>query len=109
MNALIFRNTNFLFNWISQSSSMLGLLGIRKNMSFQLQEETAEDKTQKKLNELLQGAFDFTNRNARPPKKANHGARPCSSVMRRLKKKYFYRRTKEAMTPEMEPKKKFEL
>lgn len=25
----------------------------------------------------------FLNRNARVPKKANHGARPCSSVMRR--------------------------
>jgi hypothetical protein len=25
----------------------------------------------------------FMNRNARVPKKANHGARPCSSVMRR--------------------------
>lgn len=29
----------------------------------------------------------FLNRNARIPKKANHGARPCSSVMRREKKK----------------------
>jgi hypothetical protein len=29
--------------------------------------------------------------------------------MRRLKKKYYYRRTKEAMTPEMEPKKAFEV
>jgi hypothetical protein len=27
------------------------------------------------------------NRNARVPKKANHGARPCSSVMRRARKK----------------------
>lgn len=35
------------------------------------------------------------NRNARPPKKANHGARPCSSVMRRMKKKNYYRRWKE--------------
>ena len=35
------------------------------------------------------------NRNAREPKKANHGARPCSSVMRRLKKKSYYRRWKE--------------
>ena len=26
------------------------------------------------------------NRNARPPKKANHGSRPCSSVVRRLKR-----------------------
>lgn len=25
----------------------------------------------------------FMNRNARVPKRANHGARPCSSVMRR--------------------------
>ena len=58
---------------------------------------------------MLKGAFDFTNRNARPPKKSNHGARPCSSVMRRLKKKYYYRRTKEAMTPEMEAKKTFEV
>ena len=29
-------------------------------------------------------------RNSRRPKKANHGARPCSSVMRKLKKKGWY-------------------
>jgi hypothetical protein len=29
----------------------------------------------------------FMNRNARAPKKANHGARPCSSVMRKERKK----------------------
>lgn len=29
----------------------------------------------------------FLNRNARVPKKANHGARPCSSVMRRERRK----------------------
>ena len=32
---------------------------------------------------LLSEAILQLNRNARPPKKANHGARPCSSVMRR--------------------------
>lgn len=37
----------------------------------------------------------FLNRNARVPKKANHGARPCSSVMRREKKKESYRRWKK--------------
>lgn len=36
----------------------------------------------------------FLNRNARVPKKANHGARPCSSVMRRERKKEVYRRWK---------------
>ena len=35
------------------------------------------------------------NRNARMPKLANHGARPCSSVMRRLKKKGNYQKWKE--------------
>jgi len=30
--------------------------------------------------------LDLKGRNSRVPKKANHGARPCSSVMRRLKK-----------------------
>ncbi len=29
-------------------------------------------------------------RNSRMPKKANHGKRPCSSVMRRLKRKGYY-------------------
>mmetsp|Transcript_23505 Transcript_23505/g.26673 ORF Transcript_23505/g.26673 Transcript_23505/m.26673 type:complete len:89 (-) Transcript_23505:20-286(-) len=31
-------------------------------------------------------------RNSRVPKRANHGARPCSHIMRRLKKKSNYRR-----------------
>jgi hypothetical protein len=39
------------------------------------------------LMELLQQAVLQMNRNGRIPKKANHGARPCSSVMRRLRKK----------------------
>ncbi|CAI2384142.1 unnamed protein product [Moneuplotes crassus] len=30
--------------------------------------------------------MDLKGRNSRPPKKANHGARPCSSVMRKLKR-----------------------
>lgn len=34
------------------------------------------------------------NRNARAPKKANHGARPNSSVMRRLKKRGYYKKWK---------------
>ena len=29
-------------------------------------------------------------RNSRKPKKANHGARPCSSFMRKLKQKGWY-------------------
>ena len=29
-------------------------------------------------------------RNSRRPKKANHGARPCSSYMRKLKQKGWY-------------------
>ncbi len=32
---------------------------------------------------ILSEAILQLNRNARAPKKANHGARPCSSVMRR--------------------------
>ena len=30
-------------------------------------------------------------RNSRKPKKANHGARPCSSYMRRMKQKGWYK------------------
>ncbi len=32
-------------------------------------------------------AYDVKGRNSKRPKKANHGARPCSSVMRKLKKR----------------------
>lgn len=45
----------------------------------------------------LEQAILFLNRNARVPNKANHGARPCSSVMRRERKKEFYRRWKRKM------------
>ena len=34
-------------------------------------------------------------RNSRAPKKANHGARPCSSVMRKMKKKGWYHKIKD--------------
>ena len=30
--------------------------------------------------------IDVKGRNSKVPKKSNHGARPCSSVMRKLKK-----------------------
>lgn len=35
--------------------------------------------------------FDLKGRNSKQPKKSNHGARPCSSVMRRLKKRSHFR------------------
>lgn len=35
-------------------------------------------------------AVEVKGRNSRKPKKANHGARPCSSYMRKLKKKGWY-------------------
>ena len=42
------------------------------------------------------------NRNARKPTRANHGARPCSSFMRKLKIKGWYTRRKDkiAIDPE---------
>ena len=36
-------------------------------------------------------------RNSRVPNRANHGARPCSSYMRRLKIKGYYKSLKEEM------------
>ncbi len=33
-------------------------------------------------------------RNSRRPKKANHGARPCSSVMRKMKTKFWFNKVK---------------
>ena len=34
---------------------------------------------------------DFLGRNSRPPKRANHGARPCSSYMRRKRAKNIFK------------------
>lgn len=34
--------------------------------------------------------LEMKGRNSRKPKKANHGARPCSSYMRQLKQKGWY-------------------
>ena len=36
--------------------------------------------------------LDLKGRNSKYPKKANHGARPCSSVMRKLKRKGFFKK-----------------
>ncbi len=50
--------------------------------------------------EIFAEAILQLNRNARAPKLANHGARPCSSYMRRLKRKGYYRRWKEKTMPD---------
>jgi hypothetical protein len=39
---------------------------------------------------LAEDELQMKGRNSRRPKKANHGARPCSSFMRRMKKKGWY-------------------
>lgn len=36
--------------------------------------------------------MDLKGRNSKTPKKSNHGARPCSSVMRKLKKTGWYKK-----------------
>ncbi len=58
------------------------------------------NKSLKTADDLLSEAILQLNRNARPPKLSNHGARPCSSFMRRLKKKGAYRRWKEKTQPD---------
>lgn len=40
--------------------------------------------------EVDQPSIEMKGRNSRKPKKSNHGARPCSSYMRQLKKKGWY-------------------
>jgi len=42
------------------------------------------------LPELLP-TYDLKGRNSRPPKLSNHGARPCSSFMRKMKKRARYK------------------
>ena len=46
------------------------------------------------LGASLENAILQLNRNGRWPKRANHGARPCSSVMRRMKKREYYKQWK---------------
>jgi hypothetical protein len=36
--------------------------------------------------------MDLKGRNSKTPKKSNHGARPCSSVMRKLKKTGWFKK-----------------
>ena len=40
-------------------------------------------------------SLEVKGRNSRRPNKANHGARPCSSVMRKLKKKGWYNKIRD--------------
>ena len=43
------------------------------------------------MNEVAdEPGLEMKGRNSRKPKKANHGARPCSSYMRQLKQKGWY-------------------
>ena len=44
--------------------------------------------------EMEEDLIEAKGRNSRKPKKANHGARPCSSFMRKLKIKGWYRKMK---------------
>lgn len=48
-----------------------------------------------KKKEKFEDSILQVNRNARKPKRANHGARPCSSYMRRLRRKNVYKKWKE--------------
>lgn len=57
-------------------------------------------KTTLRLPSLVDLGILFMNRNARVPKKANHGARPCSSVMRREKRYANYRRWRRSTPPD---------
>ena len=43
-------------------------------------------------NETIFGEMDLKGRNSKTPKKSNHGARPCSSVMRKLKKTGWFKK-----------------
>lgn len=45
------------------------------------------------MNEVEGGEeWNVKGRNSKVPKKANHGARPCSSVMRKMKKKGYFKK-----------------
>jgi hypothetical protein len=50
--------------------------------------------------------IDFVGRNSREPRRSNHGSRPNSSVMRKLKKRAFYRKPKEKVHNDPESLKK---
>jgi len=39
----------------------------------------------------IEEVLDLKGRNSKQPKKANHGARPCSSVMRKLRRRRHYK------------------
>lgn len=59
-----------------------------------LLDKVLEDPTSNSLYKLSESeeegasiAYDVKGRNSKRPKRANHGARPCSSVMRKLKKR----------------------
>ena len=39
----------------------------------------------------IEGDLNLKGRNSKIPKKANHGAKPCSSVMRKLKRYHHFK------------------
>ncbi len=43
-------------------------------------------------NEAGEQELDLKGRNSKYPKKANHGARPCSSIMRKLKRRGWFKK-----------------
>lgn len=53
-----------------------------------------------KTKENFEDSILQVNRNARKPKRANHGARPCSSYMRRLRRKNIYKKWREDVLTE---------
>lgn len=48
-----------------------------------------------RIAQLPWGFINLLGKNSRWPKKANHGARPCSHIMRRLRTKGSYRKPKK--------------
>ncbi len=81
--------SKLLFLKFRNISQIAQTIKLRRPIDFHPVSITIEQDTPESIQER---AILRKNRNARWPKRANHGARPCSSVMRRLKKKGYYQR-----------------
>ena len=73
------------------NDQIMNEIKVREQTVFELPDATEDafDEGQAEFEWNLKG------RNSRVPKKANHGARPCSSVMRKMKKKGWYHKIKD--------------
>lgn len=95
----LFRNTSFKFYSTQNYIIPQTMNFINTNLNIHIKENPVNPSIPIFNNDLNSNdssntSIELKGRNSHHPKRANHGARPCCSVMRKLKKRAYHRKPK---------------